>query len=487
MHILSVDVGTTSMRGILYDSSGRALNTASRQTPLVFKNGLIEQTPEAFLKSLVSICQETTEQFPVDAVSLTAFRSAPTLVDEDGEALCNFIMWQDTRNQEICERLSWADDMVYQTCGAGLNAVFTASKITWLREQRPELYHKARKAMVVPDFLIHFMTGRFVTDYTYGSRSSLMNIRTLKWDDEMCRLFQVDKEKLCTLIPQGSTAGQIQKSFSQITGIREGIPVICAGGDQQCSALGLGALDASSLVINSGTGSFILSLSDEPYLKNHSMICNVSAIPGMYILESNILACAAAVNWLIKELFPELWLGGEPDFERFNALASQAPPLSGGILCVPHFQGCGTRDWNPAARASFSGLSLGNSRADLARALYEGIAAEIARSVSALPASCQNAEKIYVGGGLSKSSVYNQILSDMLGKPLLKYPDSQATAIGAFASAAVTLGLFPHYQAALAAARKGTEAESCTPSESLHALYLEYIKKTEHIYQVLKP
>ncbi len=483
MNILSVDVGTTSMRGILYDRSGAVLNTYSLSTPLVFSQNFIEQTPEAYRHGLVQICRSIAATHTVDAISLTAFRSAPTLADADGNALCNFIMWQDTRNHEICRRLSSNNQRVYEHTGASINAVFTATKITWFRENMPDVYRKAYKAMIVPDFLIQFMTGEFVTDKTYGSRTSLMNIRTLAWDKEMCELFHIDEDKLCRLTDQGTIAGYTTCAFHKLTGIAEGIPVISAGGDQQCSALGLGELDDSSLVINSGTGSFVLSLLDEPYLENHNMICNVSAIPGKYIVESNILASAAAVNWTIRELFPEYWNDGEPDFGRINSLAEDTAPLAGGLSCIPHFQGCGTRDWNPSSRAVFCGLSLQSRRSDFIRALYEGIAAEIAKSVAALPASCQNVREIYVGGGLTKSNIYNQILSDMLGRQLIRYSDSQATAIGAFVSAAVCLGLYDRYQDALASVRKNSDITKFVPNTDNHGLYQSYIEDSEKIYR----
>ena len=107
IHILSLDVGTTSMRGILYDESGRILASKALLTPLICDNVLhtMEQTPEVYTKGTVAICKALAAEYEIDAISVTAFRSAPTLVDRYGQALCNFIMWQDTRNSEICRRL----------------------------------------------------------------------------------------------------------------------------------------------------------------------------------------------------------------------------------------------------------------------------------------------------------------------------------------------------------------------------------------------
>ncbi|MBO5504806.1 MAG: hypothetical protein J5969_10050 [Lachnospiraceae bacterium] len=485
MNILALDVGTTSIRGILYREDGKVLGSASQLTPLIFDGDHIEQAPQVYRDALISICGKALSFGSVDAVSVTAYRSAPALFDREGNPLTNFIMWQDTRNREICESLFPHNEEIFHRTGARVNAVFTASKITWFKENLPEAYEKAYKALVVPDYLIHLMTGAWTSDRTYGSRTGVMDIRTLDWDPEMLALYRLDRDRLPDLIDVGTVAGQTHKGFEEMTGIPAGTPVVTAGGDQQCGALGLGELDSSSLVINCGTGSFIISLADAPVLENSSMICNVSAVRGKYTVESNVLASAAALNWEIREIFPELWNGGDPDFGAFNAIAASAPLGSNGVICVPLFQGCGTRDWNIAARASFSGFSLHNTRADLARSIFEGIGAEIIKSVNALPVSCRSAERIRIGGGLTKSDFFNQMLCDMSGKELLRYNDAQATAIGAFMSAAVELGIHDTLMDAFDAARGGAAAKVYTPGAKAHSEYLKYIEATERVYKEL--
>lgn len=484
MNILCIDIGTTSMRGILYNELGSIKGAKSILTPLIFDHDHIEQKPETYISGLLDICDFIQRYGEVDAISVTCMRSVVTLVDRRGEPLMNFIMWQDTRNKDVCERLKEYDDIVYQHTGAAVNAVFTGSKLAWCKENLPDLWKQAYKAVIVPDHLIHFMTGELSMDRTYGSRTNLMNINTGEWDEEMLGIFGIEKEILPDLCDIG-IAGYTNRQFQQLTGIREGVPVISAGGDQQNSAIGLGELDASSLVINCGTGSFILSLSDAPYLENSSMICNAAAIKGKYILESNILSSAAALNWLIREVFPDEWHRGNPDFEIFNSIAASSPIGANGVFCVPLFQGCGTRSWNQNARAVFSNLSLGNTRADLARAMYEGIAAEITKSVWAMPDQCQNADKIYIGGGMTKSDFFDQILADMLGRSLYRYSDTQATAVGAFMNAALALQIYPGYEEAFAAVRRESVPYVFSPIRDHHDFYKEYLDETERVHQLL--
>ena len=484
MNVLVIDIGTTSIRGIVFGQAGEMKGMHGIQTPLVIDpdSGYIQQRPEVYQRAVVEIAKTLGEAHPIDAVSVTAYRSAPTLVDRDGQALCDFIMWQDTRNSLICKRLGPDSRLIYEKSGARLNTVFTASKLTWFKENAPELWARAYKAMVVPDYVIHFMTGEFATDRTYGSRTHLMDIRTLEWDDELCRVFNVDREKLCGLRDQGSVIGRVTPAFAALTGLRAGLPVISAGGDQQCGALGLGVLDSSTIEVNSGTGSFVISLVDAPTLENEAVICNVAAIPGMYTQEMNVIASASAVNWLIREMFPEYW-GEQPDFDAVNRIAEATPTGSHGLLVVPHFQGCGSRDWNPDALATFSGFSLGSSRRDLIRALYEGIAAEIAKSVDALPESCRRADSIAVAGGLSRSDIYNRILCDMTGRRLVRGKNAQATALGAYISTAVALGLYGGYADAWQGVRDASGDRVYLPDDQTVRFYEAYKARTEKLYR----
>lgn len=483
MNILVIDVGTTSIRGILFDSGGEMIVGHSVNTPVrIEKNGqYVEQDPLVYDRALMEICKTIAQEHRVDAVSVTAFRSAPTMVDRDGRALCNFIMWQDTRNAGICRELSAENDFIYRHSGAKVNTVFTASKLTWLKKNAPEIYNRAWKAMIVPDYVVHRMTGEFATDYTYGSRTHVMDIHTLQWSAELCELFDLDMDKLCELRAQGSVIGRVNAEFAVSSGIQEGTPVVSAGGDQQCGALGLGVLDSSTIEVNSGTGSFVISLVDKPCLENPNVICNVAAVPNKYTQEMNIIASASALNWLIREFFPEYW-GKQPDFEKINALAENTPAGANGLFAVPHFQGCGSRDWNPEARALFYGFSLGSRRDDMVRALYEGIAAEISKSIDALPEICRSADSIAVAGGLSKSNVYNQILSDMTGRNLLREPNAQATAYGAYISAAVTLGVYSDYAQALKR-RRMQDARLYAPNCENVRFYQDYKLRTERFYR----
>lgn len=253
MNILVIDVGTSSMRGILFTHTGQLLTEKQIFYSVSYlENSWAEQEASDWENALYEIIKTVAgeadkNQWNIDAVTITSQRSSVIPVDMSIHPLCSAIMWQDKRTNDICERLAPLNDIIFALCGSRVNPVFSASKMTWIKENRPEIFKKTYKFLVIPDYLIYLMTGELRTDYTYGSRSLLMNIHNHQWDSELLNIFQVDKEKLCDLIEPGSICGKITKEFAELTGCPEGIPVITSGGDQQCGAIGQGVVKRYSV------------------------------------------------------------------------------------------------------------------------------------------------------------------------------------------------------------------------------------------------
>jgi sugar (pentulose or hexulose) kinase len=304
MNVLVIDVGTSSMRGILFDHQGKCLTEKQEFYQATYlENSWVEQNPADWENALYSILKKSVAEAEsmgekIEAISITSQRSSVIPVDENFRPLSNAIMWQDKRTNHICESMEDLNDKVFSLCGSRVNPVFSGSKMMWFREERPEIYSKTYKFMVIPDYLIHLMTGRVCTDYTYGSRSLLMNIRTHEWDDELLEIFHVEKEKLCELVEPGSVCGYTTKAFAEITGCQEGIPVITAGGDQQCGAIGQGVVKKGVMSVTTGTGGYLITATDKvPGNLEQDAICNFSSVKGQYILESSVLTCCSAFDW----------------------------------------------------------------------------------------------------------------------------------------------------------------------------------------------
>ena len=413
----------------------------------------------------------------IDAISITSQRSSVIPVDENIRPLSNAIMWQDKRTNYICESMENLNDKVFSLCGSRVNPVFSGSKMMWIREERPEIYAKTYKFMVIPDYLIYLMTGRICTDYTYGSRSLLMNIRTHEWDDELLEIFHVEKEKLCELVEPGSVCGHITKAFAEITGCQEGIPVITAGGDQQCGAIGQGVVKKGVMSVTTGTGGYLITATDQvPENLEQDAICNFSSVKGQYILESSVLTCCSAFDWFRRQFYPD------SSFDEINREVEQTPIGSHGCLCVPYFMGRSTPDWNNMAKAEFANVTLGTTKQDMLRSLLEGICYEIRNGIDIMNKYVKVSD-IYINGGLSNSVPFNDIQTNVYGMKIIRRGKADATARGALMIAVTAMGIFENVEKAFECISRQDEVKIYLPDDKKILEYERYRAQMNRIYK----
>lgn len=483
MNILVLDVGTSSMRGILFSKEGvELLSKQCLYQPDYMAGGFVEQDPCdwecAMYEILRAISDEAKKRnVQIDAISLTSLRSSMIPVDKDVRPLCRAIMWQDKRTAGICEGLEAENERIVRLCGARVNPVFSGVKMAWVRKERPDIYKKTYKFLVVPDYLIYLLTGKLCTDYTYGSRSLLMNIRTCEWDEELLELFGVEKEKLCPLVEPGSVCGRLTKQIADKTGCPQGIPVITAGGDQQCGAVGQGVVREGILSVTAGTGGFLLVAANEvPKGLKGDVICNYSAIKNQYILESSVLTCSSAFDWFRRNFYENY------TYEELNEIIEKVPVGANSILCVPYFQGHAAPDWNSQARGVFSNITLHTKKADLLRALLEGICYEIANGIDVLK-SYVEVQDVWINGGLAGSEAFNTMQCDVYGMDLARRGKTDATARGALMVALCACGICKTVADAFEMVGSQGEVRRYHPNPEHTKKYQEYRAKMNELYR----
>jgi len=485
MNILVIDTGTSSMRGILFTEHG--LELISHQyfyNVSYLDNGWVEQNPADWRNALFHIVKNISKAalqngWTIDALSLTSQRSSVIPVDSSITPLYNAIMWQDRRTAGICSEFSKQDEKVSELCGARVNPVFSGSKMTWIRRYRPDLYKKTYKFLVIPDYLIWLMTGNLCTDHTYGSRSLLMNLRTCQWDDGLLALFEVERQKLCSLVTPGSICGRTSKSFSAITGCPAGIPVVTAGGDQQCSAIGQGNFKEGTLSVTVGTGAFLITpLKAVPKALSRGLICNAASIPGTYVLETSLLTCCSAFDWFRENFY------ADDSYETIEDEIRKAPAGSNRCLCLPYFQGHSLSPQSHAAGGMFANLTLKTEKSDLLRSLLEGICCEIQNGIRAL-GQYTDISEITVGGGLSNCEPFNEILCNITGMELIRRGKADSSALGALAVALCSLGIFSSVEGAFQETSPVQSARHYKPDPALVQFYRQYQAEVNRLYRAV--
>ncbi len=487
VNILVIDIGTSSMRGIVFDEKGEKLSTSRvKYEPLKYPDGRIEQSPQDWTDALISICRDTapapgSNNRAVDAVAVTAQRSSVIPLDDKGKPLMDAIMWQDSRNAGICEELEPYRDLIFRKSGAALNTVFSGSKMTWIKRSCPEFSDRICKFVNIPEYLIHEMTGEYVTDVTYGSRSHLMDLRKRCWDPELLDLFEVREDQLCTLKEPGSVVGTVTAAFAAKSRLPEGIPVISSGGDQQCAAVGQGAFREGTLSLVAGTGGYLAAAVDTvPENLSARMICNCSSVSGRYMLETNVLTCSSALDWYCKNFyFPDQ---GKIDYRRIDRDLEKLDGKVSSALVLPYFQGRSAPEWNPKARAVFADVSLSTGRDELLKALLEGICMELQNSILEFGGDAGITEAC-ISGGLTASPAIDQILADVCGITLHHTKDSESTAFGALITAAVGQGVYPDFDSAFEAVCGDAVTDDFKPRAELHTVYEQKRAKMNQLYK----
>lgn len=487
-NIITLDVGTSGMKSYVFNEKGSILFTSSSEySPSFEPPSLVEQNPNDWLEAMTLTLKETgnyinKNNINPEAIAITSQRASVIAVDEKGKVLRDAIMWQDKRTVDICEKMQEKMTMkeIYHKTGLRINPYFSLPRILWIKENEKEIYDKTHKFLGVQDFLVYQLTGEFKTDWSQASRTMLMDIEKFKWDDDIIQTFGLDPKKLCDLVPPGAKVGLLNFEMAKKTGIKEGTPIIISGGDQQNAALALKIIKAKMIQANTGTGSFVMAYSEKPIFDEKiRVICSASAIAGKWIVEAGIFNTGAIYRW-----FRNQYGYDTSSFDSINSEALESPIGSNGVILIPHFEGSAAPYWNPLAKGLFFNISLGSTRGDMARSIIEGIALEISENVLLIENLVGQMETVSVAGGMTKFDLFNEIQANAFGKDVIKYQNSEATALGASISAFVTLEVYDSFEEAFEQMVDDfPKVISYIPEEAL--IYQEIRKRKNKLYSVL--
>jgi glycerol kinase len=414
--ILAIDQGTTGTTCLVVDDELNVVRRGHAELPQHFPQpGWVEHDPEEIWQSVLAAATAAGLD-DVDTVAITNQRETTLLWDRaTGRPVAPAIVWQDRRTAARCRELDAA--LVRERTGLVPDPYFSATKLEWL------LRDHGRDGLAfgtVDSWLVWKLTGGAVhaTDVTNASRTMLVSLETLDWDDELLGVFGVDRSLLPRIARSEDVFGD---------GVLLGRPVEIRGvaGDQQAALYGQGCHAAGAGKATYGTGTFVLVHTGEDAAPPPHGLLKTAAADG-YALEGAVLVSGAAVQWLRDGL--EV-LG---DVAESEALA-RSVDSSGGVVFVPALTGLGSPWWDPEARGLIAGITRGTSRAHLVRAALEAIAHQVADVVDALP---ERPGVLRADGGATANGFLMQIQADLLGVPVEVAAERETTALGAAALAA---------------------------------------------------
>lgn len=449
-YVLALDQGTTSSRAIVFGHDGRPVASAQQEYRQILPQpGIVEHDPEELWQSQRSVACEALARAGCEAADLAAIgitnqRETTLLWDRHtGRPVANAIVWQSRVSASICDRLKaeGLEDTVRAKTGLVIDAYFSATKIMYLLETIPGLRGRAEAGEIlfgtVDTFLIWRLTGGrcHVTDYSNASRTMLLNIHHLEWDDELLRLLAVPRTILPEVRPTSEVYGH---TAAEVLGAS--VPIGAACGDQQAATFGQACFEPGRAKNTYGTGCFLLMNTGEaPVHSRHGLLTTIGWGLGgrvTYCLEGAVFMAGAVVQWLRDGL------GLIRTSAEIEPLAATVPD-SGGVVLVPAFVGLGAPHWDPYARGTILGLTRGTKAGHLARAALESMALQTFDLVDAMQRDAGvPLTRLQVDGGASVNDGLMQYQADILGVPLERPAVAETTALGAAYLAGLAVGFW---------------------------------------------
>lgn len=461
-YVLAHDLGTTGNKATLYDQNGQLIGSAFHGYGTQFPHtGWAEQDPNDWWDAVCITTKHLLKQTNVmgDAIACVTFSGQMqgcVPLDEQAMPLRSAIIWMDQRAKEqaayMSERVGAAD--VYQITGHRLSAAYSLHKILWIRDHQPEVFANTHKFMHAKDTMVARLTGKFVTEPSDASGMNCYDLVGGGWSSQIIDAAEFDVSKLPDVVRAVDVAGEVLPKVAAEVGLPAGTPVVVGGGDGACASVGAGSVEENIAYSYVGSSAWIATASAQPIFDpQYRTFTFGHVVPGLFIPMGTMQTAGAAYQWMRDQLSPlekqsAEALGVSP-YALMNAVAEGAPAGANGLVFLPYLAGERAPRWNPDARAAFLGLTIRHNRADMLRAVLEGVALNLRVILDAFRTQGTDIEAIRaIGGGIS-GRLWSSIMADVYGVPLQRLRVlEEATSMGAAVIGGVGVGLYPGFEMA---------------------------------------
>ena len=451
-YVLSIDQGTTSSRGVIFDKNYEIVSIGQNEFTQFFPDsGWVEHDPEEIWMSTLESCRSALKESKIEpsqirAVGITNQRETTVVWDkETGKPIYNAIVWQDRRTSDQCQNLKdlGHESLVNEKTGLLLDPYFCATKIAWILDNVSEARQKANEGQLlfgtIDCFLMWRLSNQQIhsTDATNACRTMLYNIHDGCWDEDLLKLFNIPSSMLPKVCDNAADFGKVDESI-----FGSEIPITASIGDQPSALVGQACFQPGMVKSTYGTGCFVLiNTGYEPVKSNNKLLTTLAfQVNGKtcYALEGSIFVAGAAVQWLRDGLkFIE-------SAQESESLAMQADE-SQDVYLVPAFVGLGAPYWDPDCRGALFGMTRNTGPAEITKATLESVCYQTSDLLSAIAKDLGEGKlsAIRVDGGMAASNWTMQMLSDLVELPVDRPKNLETTALGAAYLAGMQIGFYP--------------------------------------------
>jgi ribulokinase len=497
-YILAIDAGTEAIKAGLFDLHGQRVAMGSRSYPTYFPApGWAEQDPADWWAGLVGAvqdCLRAANVAPGDIAGISADATTCTLMPLDpvGQPLGRALLWMDVRAATQAQRIFATGDSALRYCLAGANAEWMPPKMLWLKENEPERYAATATLIEFTDWIAYRLTGRLTLNLDTVTQRWFYHTPSGGWPldffaaiglPDLAAKFPAD------ILPLGASVDGLSEEAANALGLRPGIPVAAGGGDAFVGLLGQGVTQPGDLGVVMGSSNVLSALSvKELHFPGVFGSFPDAIIPGLNLVEGGQVSTGSVLAWFKRNFgagaAADAAARGVSVYQLLDEEAAQVPPGAEGLIVLDYFQGNRTPHTDSTARGAIWGLSLQSGRAQVFRALMEGIAYGMEDILQTFRTHGFLVERIIASGGATHSPLFMQIYADVCGQPLQVTREPEASLLGSAVVAAVGAGLHPDLAAA---ARQMVAIErQFTPDPQRHAEYAFFVRQYQDTYRQLR-
>ena len=460
-YLLGIDLGTTNIKAVIFDTRGESVATASATYPLIMPGpNQVEQDAHAWWSAAVEILRSVTSQAgeavtaAIRGISVSSQLPSLLPLDKDGNVLRNAMIWMDKRSRheldEILDRMGREEYVA--SAGAQPDVAFLPCKLLWFKKHEPELFARTHRVLQANGYLNYMLTGVIAMDIDQGALCQCLDLRTQTWSESLSKAMGMD---LNAILPQPVSSdtiiGHVTQQAAKITGLKAGVPVVAGASDATASMYATGLSRIGEAGESSGTTSLLFvghtgpSATDIPVVAKP---CSIQGIP--YFFNAPINTSGASLKWYLTNLGK-----AEQDYadahginvyDYLNQLALEAPAGSNGLLYFPYMLGERAPLWNSHATGMFIGLSLDTERKHIIRSIFEGTAFAVRHVLDTIKDAGARVDCLRITGGGSKSRTWCQIKASMLGVPVYTLDDKTGDVpFGDALIAGHAVGLYPDF------------------------------------------
>ena len=482
MYYIGVDLGTSAVKLLLMEESGKICNIVSKEYPLFFPHpGWSEQNPEDWFTQSVEGMKELTEGIDRSQVAGIGFGGQMhglVTLDKDDNVIRPAILWNDGRSQKETEYLNneIGKDKLSQYTANIAFAGFTAPKILWMKKNEPEKFAKIAKIMLPKDYLAYRLSGSFCTDVSDASGMLLLDVKNRCWSKEMLEICGITEEQLPKLFESYEVVGTLKEDIAEELGLSKEVKIIAGAGDNAAAAVGTGTVGDGMCNISLGTSGTIFISSKTFGVDSNNALHSFDHADGYYHLMGCMLSAASCNKWWMDEILKTKEYSKEQ--EGITKLGENH------VFYLPYLMGERSPHNDPKARATFIGMSMDTTREEMTQAVLEGVAFGLRDSLEVARSLGIKIERTKICGGGAKSPLWKKIIANVMNLKVDVIESEEGPGYGGAMLAAVGCGEYESVQEA--ADQLVKVVDTVEPDAKLVAKYEAKYQQFREIYPALK-